>query len=152
MKFEELAQKSIEILKQTNTRKSAQGAFDVFFGMFNDGYFDGYGQAESVKDEFGFYEFFYETGNADVWVQVKAWYKNEFGSRKPVAQKMTTISVGDLLEETDKAYGFDGGKIYRTGKPVIIWVPKSQVTYNSKRSTLELPVWLAQEKSYMQVK
>lgn len=152
MTFDELCQKSIEILKQTNTRRSANALFDVFYQMWAEGGFDGYGLAEKVTEnnvEFG--QFFADHGNREVADMTKTWYKETFGARKQTQEvKMTTVSVGGLLEETEKAYGFDGGKIYRQGQPVVIWVPKSQVTYNEKNQTLEMPVWLAKEKNYMQ--
>jgi len=66
---------------------------------------------------------------------------------------MLEIYVGDLLQETAKAYGFDGGKIVNSEhspESSIIYVPKSQVEYDAAKSVLCLPVWLAIEKNYMQ--
>lgn len=153
MELNKLCLKSIEILKQTKTRRSAQSVFDVFYQMWADGYFDGYGMVELIKDEFGFGPYFYEHGNAEVYSNVKTWYKEQYGSRNSnQTVKVVEVSVGDLLEETDKAYGFDGGKIHRQGHPVVIWVPKSQVEYDNKNQTLVMPIWLAKEKNWMQTR
>lgn len=152
--FNELCQKAIEILKQTKVRRSKQALFDVFFGMWNNGYFDGYGEAGRVEDTFGFSQFFLAHGNADVASLTGRWYTDTYGKRKaPKTVKMVTCGVGELLRETERAYCFHGGKLTNKGRhgpePTQIWVPKSQIEYNEQAGTVTMPVWLAQEKNYM---
>ncbi len=85
----------------------------------------------------------------DEWSVFKPAYDAHYGKRKKSATvKMTEVHVGNLLEETDKAYGFFSGKMLGAYKPYIIWVPKSQVEYNG-RDILIMPVWLAIEKNWM---
>lgn len=48
--------------------------------------------------------------------------------------------AAELKVETEKAFLIDGGD----GKPV--WVPKSQVEYNTEDKTFAMPEWLAKEK------
>lgn len=85
----------------------------------------------------------------DEWSVFKPAYDTHYGKRKKSATvKTTEVHVGDLLEETDKAYGFFSGKMLGAYKPYIIWVPKSQVEYNGK-DILIMPVWLAIEKNWM---
>lgn len=53
-----------------------------------------------------------------------------------------------LLHQTEKAYCFDSGKNDMQGKPIPIWIPKSQVeSYDEETFALEIPEWLAIEKS-----
>jgi hypothetical protein len=149
----QLCEKALEILKQTKTRRSAQAIFDVFYHMWADGSFDGYGLAEKIaEDREQFAEYFVEHGNSQVYDNIKTWYKEKFGARKQTDEpKMITVSVGDLLQESDKAYCFHSGK-FTNGRyglePVGIWVPKSQVEYNG-HNELTMPMWLAVEKNYM---
>lgn len=153
--LDKLCKQGIEILKQTHTRRSAQSLYDVFYMLWAEGYFDGYGMEEKVipenRDEFA--EIFVQHGNSEMYDEVKKWYKANYGTRKPssTAPTMVTVGVGDLLKESDKAYCFHSGK-YTNGRyglePVGIWVPKSQVEWNG-HSELRMPVWLAVEKNYM---
>lgn len=86
----------------------------------------------------------------DDWNVFKPAYDAEYGKRKKAGNvAMTEVYVGDLLEETEKAYKFDSGKMLGFNRPNGYWVPKSQVTYNEQESTLLMPVWLAREKNYM---
>lgn len=85
----------------------------------------------------------------DDYLIFKPAYDAHYGKRKKSATvKMTDVYVGDLLEETDKAYGFFSGKMLGYNRPLVIWVPKSQVEYNG-RDILIMPVWLAIEKNWM---
>lgn len=150
-----LSTTAINILKETKIRRSKQALFDVFYLMWAEGQFDGYQTVEPIKDTFGFGYYFAEFGNSEISSQTSKWYDEQFGKRKQNPnQKMVTCGVGELLQETEKAYCFHGGK-FTNGKyglePVRIWVPKSQVTYNDKTEELTMPAWLAKEKNYMQV-
>lgn len=151
--LDQLCTQAIEILKQTGTRRSANALFDVFYQMWAEGGFDGYGQSTLIKDEWGFSRFFYDHGNREIADMTKQWYVEHFGKRAPSTNEaVTTCSVGDLLKETEKAYCFHGGK-YTNGRyglePVGIWVPKSQVEYNAKNQTVTMPVWLAIQTNHM---
>lgn len=86
----------------------------------------------------------------DDWSVFKLAYDAHYGKRRKSATPpaLTEVHVGNLLEETDKAYGFFSGKMLSAHKPYIIWVPKSQVEYNGK-DILIMPVWLAIEKNWM---
>lgn len=86
----------------------------------------------------------------DDWSVFKPAYDAKYGKRKASTNvAMTEVCVGDLMEETEKAYQFDSGKLLGFNRPYGIWVPKSQVTYNKEESTLTMPVWLAAEKNWM---
>jgi len=88
------------------------------------------------------------------WRTCKSAYQEVYGKRKKSSKpaKMTTVSVGQLLDETEKAYKFSTGKMTNRGRyPQLagVWVSKSQVSYNEVLSELEMPVWLAIEKNWM---
>lgn len=87
----------------------------------------------------------------DDWSVFKPAYDAYYGKRKAslASPKMVEVHVGNLLEETDKAYGFFSGKVLGPFEPYILWVPKSQVIYNEQGSILTMPVWLAVEKNWM---
>lgn len=151
--FDQLCHQAIDILKLTGVRRSKTALFDVFYQMWANGYFDGYGQAEPVPDTFGYNHFFPEYGNREIADMTAKWYDEQFGKRKSNTNvAMTRCGVGDLLQESDQAYCFHGGK-FTNGRyglePAGIWVPKSLVTYDPANSEITLPVWLAQEKNYM---
>lgn len=151
--FDQLCHQALDILKRTGVRRSKTALFDVFYQMWANGYFDGYGQADPVLDTFGYNHFFPEHGNREIADMTAKWYDEQFGKRKQSGDvKMVTCGVGELLQETNKAYCFHGGK-FTNGRyglePVGIWVPKSQVSYNQATEEVTLPVWLAQEKNYM---
>lgn len=87
----------------------------------------------------------------DDWSVFKPAYDAYYGKRKvsSTPPEVIEVYVGDLLEETDKAYGFFSGKMLGPSRPYILWVPKSQVTYNERGSILTMPIWLAIEKNWM---
>lgn len=151
--FDQLCTQAILILKRAGVRRSANALFDVFYHMWADGGFDGYGQVDPITDNHVHYgNFFAEHGNREIAEMTKKWYNEQYGKRKPAENvAMVTCGVGELLQETDKAYCFHGGK-FTNGRyglePVGIWVPKSQVEYNVTTEEVTLPLWLAKEKNY----
>ncbi len=50
----------------------------------------------------------------------------------------------ELRHETEKAFGVYEGEIDDKGKPVLIWLPKSQVERDGDIFTM--PEWLAKDK------
>lgn len=144
----EVLQGLLEIMKTDGWRKSPSNMFCLFSGNLSLER-GPYPQLDNLIIEG-------RKLNFDFWDDFKKAYDQEFGKRKKASKpaKMVTVSVGTLLRETEKAYQFSSGKITNKGNngPELagIWVPKSQVIYNDNDCSIEMPVWLAIEKNWMQ--
>lgn len=65
--------------------------------------------------------------------------EQEMGETVDVSNEATEINYDDIEHETDQAVMFNIDNL-------LVWLPKSQITYDQDELTIELPVWLASEK------
>lgn len=141
MQANEIFEAITKLLNAEKFKRSTHNIFDLINGDF----------LENDYPELAEYQAAAHVLDLDDWSVFKAAYDACYGKRKKSSApvKMTSVNVGDLMDETEKAYGFFSGKMLGFGRPYVIWVPKSQVEYDEENSVLSMPIWLAIEKHWM---